>query len=222
MVALRRHQLVRLSDAGWRALRERPWDDVASACLAHWSAQRLPLVVTRQLPERGDTELALGLPAPWQWQRRRIALQVATRDVLYFDDFPTADSIVGLLTTSKRRAWLELVGALVDLGAAPRVYGSFGWQRLTGLHYLHAHSDLDLRLSVDDGAAADAVVAVLQRARITAPRLDGELVFPEGSAVAWREWSAWRAGQVDRILVKRLQGVAMEAGDAWLSECQPC
>jgi len=221
MVALRRHQLVRLNDAGWRALRERPWDDVGRACLAHWSAQRLPLVVTRQPSTPHGGELAVGLPAPWRWQRRRIALHTALADVLYFDDFPTADSIVGLLAPSKRRAWLELVGALVELGAAPRVYGSFGWQRLTGLHYLHASSDVDLRLAVDDAAAADAVVALLQHAPIAAPRLDGELVFPDGSAVAWREWSRWRIGEVDRVLVKRLQGVAMEMGEAWLHECQP-
>ena len=40
--------------------------------------------------------------------------------------------------------------------------------------------------------------------------LDGELVFPDGRAVAWREWQPWREQRVDRILVKRLQGVVME------------
>jgi phosphoribosyl-dephospho-CoA transferase len=27
--------------------------------------------------------------------------------------------------------------------------------------------------------------------------------------VAWREWSAWRAGRARRLLVKRLHGAAM-------------
>jgi len=222
VVALRRQQLVRVSDAGWSVLSARPWDDVARACLDHWAAQRLPLVVTRQAADPSEGLLALGLPAPLQWQRRRLALRLPLSSVLDVDDFPTADSIVDLLPAPMHRAWLGVVGTLVDLGAAPRVHGSFGWQRLTGLHYLHAGSDIDLCLSASGAATADAIVAVLQRAPFATPRLDGELVFPDGSAVAWREWLQWRARRVDRILVKRLHGVAMEAEDAWLGECLPC
>ena len=39
------------------------------------------------------------------------------------------------------------------------------------------------------------------------PRVDAELVFPGGWAVAWREWAAWRAGQVGALLVRRIDGV---------------
>jgi len=222
MVALRRHQLVRLNASGWAALRERAWDDTARDCLAHWAAHQLPLVVTQQRGGLTDDQLAVGLPAPPQWQRRRLALQLPSRGVLYFDDFPVAADVTNLLSPAARAPWRRLVDALDGLGAAPRVYGSFGWQRLTGLAYLHAASDIDLRLSVGDAPMADAVAALLHEVAFTAPRLDGELVFPDGSAVAWREWMAWRAGRVDRILVKRLHGVAMEAGDAWLREGQPC
>jgi phosphoribosyl-dephospho-CoA transferase len=45
-------------------------------------------------------------------------------------------------------------------------------------------------------------------------RLDGELVFPDGAAVAWREWHACRGGRTRRLLVKRLDG-------ATLAEAQP-
>ena len=222
MVALRRHQLVRLTHAGWAELQGRPWDDDARACLAHWAARCAPLVVTQQRADLAADHLGLGLPAPLRWQRRRIALHVRMDRVLYFDDFPTGQEVVGLLPPATRGAWLALVGALADLGAAPRVYGSFGWQRLTGLNYLHAASDLDLRLTAGDAALADAVTDALSRAGFVAPRLDGEIVFSDGSAVAWREWRLWRARQVDRVLVKRLHGAAMESDAAWLGESQPC
>ena len=222
MIALRRHQLVRLSDIGWAALRERPWDEIAAGCIAHWAMRRWPLVVTQQRAGLDSECLALGLPAPLHWQRRRIALQVPLRDVLYFDEFPTAADVISLLPAAARTHWRELVDALHAIGAAPRVYGGHGWQRITGMSYLHAGSDLDLRLSVDDATMADAVTAALHAAAFSTPRLDGELVFPDGSAVAWREWLAWRAQRVDRVLVKRLHGVAMEQGDAWLREGLRC
>jgi len=222
MLALRRHQLVRLNDTGWAALRERTWDDTARACLAHWEAHGLPLVVTQQRAGLPEDHIALGLPAPTQWQRRRLALQVPERGVLYFDEFPAAAAIAGLLPPPIRSAWLNLAKALEDLATAPRVYGSFGWQRLTGLPYLHAGSDLDLKLMVSDAETADRVVAVMSAPAFTRPRLDGELVFPDGSAVAWREWDAWRTRRADRVLVKRLHGVAMETNNTWLGEYQPC
>ncbi|HEY4066151.1 MAG TPA: malonate decarboxylase holo-[acyl-carrier-protein] synthase [Burkholderiaceae bacterium] len=220
MAALHRHQLVRLSNAGWSAVLARPWDAVARACLSHWAARHEPLVVTQQAAGLPAEQLGLGLAAPLRWERRRIALQVPLADVLCFDEFPSAHAVAGLLAARRRGAWLRLADTLVELGAAPRVHGSFGWQQLTGLDYLHAGSDLDLRLSARDAAAADVLAAVLARADPRGPRLDGELVFPDGSAAAWREWRQWRARQVDRLLVKRLRGVSMETGSAWLP--QPC
>jgi len=222
MVALCRHQLVHLNAAGWAGVQQRPWDDEARACLAHWAAQRLPLVVTQQRDGLPDDRIALGLPAPLQWQRRRLALQVPLRDVLYFDEFPRAGEVSGLLPPRARSAWQTLLTALAALGVVPRVYGSFGWQRLTRLTYLHADSDLDLRLPVADAAMADAVAAALHASPLTTPRLDGEIVFPDDSAVAWREWRLWRARRADRVLVKRLPGAAMERGDAWLAEYATC
>jgi len=222
MAALHRHQLVRLNAAGWATVRGRAWDEGAQACLAHWSGHGLPLVVTQQRGTLADDQLALGLPAPLLWQRRRLALQVTLSDVLYFDEFPLAAELTALLPPAARGAWRALLAALGAAGATVRVYGSHGWQQITGLSYLHTGSDLDLRLSVADAAAADAVVAALQASTLAAPRLDGELTFPDGSAVAWREWSPWREGRVDRVLVKRLRGVAMETDDAWLGERAPC
>ena len=220
MLVLQRHQLVGLSQAGWDDIQARPWDDMARACLALWAARRLPLVVTQQRAGLQGGVMALGLAAPLQWQRRKIALQVP-RGHLRLDhngrDFPAASAVAGLLLPAIRPGWLALCEKLAHQGSAACVYGSHGWQQLTGLDYLHSASDIDLRLAVSTPAMADAVAAALDGAVFDGPRLDGELVFPDGAAVAWREWLQWRARKAEGILVKRLSGPALERGDGWLA-----
>lgn len=230
MLVLQRHQLVGLNQAGWDDIQARPWDDMARACLAHWAARRLPLVVTQQRAGLQGGVMALGLAAPLQWQRRKFALQVQRghlrpfRDSRDCRDFPAASAVAGLLPPAIRPGWLGLCEKLACLGSAARVYGSHGWQQLTGLDYLHPESDIDLRLAVSTPAMADAVAAALDGAVFGGPRLDGELVFPDGAAVAWREWLQWRARKVDGILVKRLGGPALERSDGWLAlkGCPSC
>mgnify|MGYP003948967173 CR=1 FL=1 len=96
-------------------------------------------------------------------------------------------------------------------GCRARVYGGFGWQALTRLAYVHPDSDLDLLLPVSAPVHADVVVQVLAEATWQGPRLDGELLFPDGAAIAWREWRDYRQARVAQVLVKRLRGVALES-----------
>ena len=210
MTPLHRHQLVHLSDAGWQGVLARPWDEVAAECLQHWAGARLPLVITQQASGRAGTHddtLAVGLAAPLCWQRRRIALSVQRADVAWFDEFPLADRLAPALPLAVRPAWKQLCRALATAGATARVYGSHGWQLVSGLPCVRAGSDVDLWLAVADAPQADAVVAVLDAfGAERAPRLDGELVFPDGRAVAWREWQRWRAGRCRSVLAKSLQG----------------
>ena len=209
MSALRRQQLVRLSGAGWTRVLEAPWDPVARSCVGLWAARGLPLVVTRQPPSH-DGRVAAALPAPARYRRRRLALAVEAGDVTAFDEFPLADAAARLLPRLAASPWRTLLAALADAGCAPRVYGGFGWQALTRMSYVHADSDLDLLLPVDSAAHADAVVRLLADTAWDGPRLDGELLFPDGGAIAWREWRAHRQGHAARVLVKRLHGVALE------------
>ena len=210
---LRRQQLLRLTDAGWARVLDAPWDDGARGCLDLWAARGLPLVVTRQPPHQGAT-IAAGLPAPARYGRRRLALGVAPRDVVFFDEFPAADAATRLLPRADVAPWRALVAALSGTGCAPRVYGGYGWQALTRLAYVHADSDLDLLLPVSDHEHADAVAHVLAASTWAGPRLDGELLLPDGAAIAWREWLAHRQGRSTRVLVKRLHGVTLETPGA--------
>jgi phosphoribosyl-dephospho-CoA transferase len=212
---LRRHDLVWLSAQGWDRVMQEAADDQASRCLAHWFAQRLPLVVGRQ--DLGATDLSLGLAAPLQWDKRKLALRAPRACVLYQNCFPRALDVRTLLPFRLRDDWIELCRRLAGLGANPRVYGSYGWQRITQLEYLTRQSDLDLLLSVSDGADADRVAQCLDAFRWAGPRIDGELLFPDGNAVAWREWLRWRRGDTVDLLVKSLHGVALKSDAGWFA-----
>lgn len=216
-LALRRHQLVRLTSAGWQAVLAQAHAESARPCLAHWAAHDLPLVITRQPESATQAEaIHLGLPAPTCWQRQRLSLVVARSAVRAVGELPAAIDITEQLPEAAQAPWRRLCGQLGALGLQARVYGSHGWQHLTGLAYLREQSDLDLFVPVPDAHAADAAAALLAEAGIDTPRLDGELGLADGSAVAWREWRDWRAGRVEQILVKRLQGVALASGTDWL------
>jgi phosphoribosyl-dephospho-CoA transferase len=232
MAALQRHQLAWLTDTGWRRVLAGGWDAQALECLSHWAQQRLPLVVTRQRQQGGgwaescaegrnegknesERVVCLGLPAPGRWNRRRLALAVAASDIERFGAFPRASTLAPPWPAPWPDAWRALCAALADADTQPRVYGSHGWQGLTGLDHLRPGSDIDLCIAVDGPGQADAVAALLQDWPDDGPRLDGELVFDACAAVAWREWAAWRARRTPSLLVKRLDGVALAHAPFW-------
>ena len=236
-----RHQLVWLDTAGWQTVLagsadEPPWTPSAHACLQHWAAHDLPLVVTRQpaaLTGAGCVlatpptpmpipTLTLGLAAPLRWDRQRLFLRVAACAVQRAGHFPLAIDTCDALPAAVQANWHGLCAALRGAGVEARVYGSHGWQALTGLACVREGvSDVDLLLPCATAAQADAAAAVLARAATAAtaatalPRIDGECVFADGAAVAWREWAAWRAGAVRQVLVKRLHGAALEDASTW-------
>ncbi|WP_218511580.1 malonate decarboxylase holo-[acyl-carrier-protein] synthase [Variovorax sp. dw_308] len=215
METLRRHRLARLSSEGWQGVLARPWDAQAHECLAHWARHGLPLVVTRQTADAGDCELiALGLPAPGRWARRRLAVHVPPASVSRFEEFPELAEVVDLLPLSERTAG-DLQAGLASSGATAHVYGSYGWQALSGLDHVRPGSDLDLWVAVRSRAHADDVARHLDRFASSRLRLDGELMFADGTAVAWREWSDWRAGRARGVMVKRLTGAALRYDADW-------
>ena len=99
MTTLHRHQLVWLNEPGWSRVVASVQGTAAHGCVAHWAEQRWPLVVTRQTSadQWNHGSLCLGLPAPSQWGRMRVALTVERNAVAYFDEFPEATATVRLL-----------------------------------------------------------------------------------------------------------------------------
>lgn len=210
-VRVARHALVRLDASTWQTIAERNWDDEARACIAHWAQQDLPLVVTRQRAELSQNQVALGLPAPLQWSRRKIALD-ASRDALAAGgSWPDLAEIADALASTHLPA-LDI--ALQKIATNAVVYGGYGWQHLTRLTYVHGASDLDLLIHVRDDAHADEVLAVLESSD-SIIRLDGELIWPTGEGIAWREWLAMRAGRSSQALYKRIDKIGLVTR-AWL------
>lgn len=206
MTSIRRHQLAYLSVAGWADVSSYTGTQAAQQCLQHWALRGLPVVVTRQpgdLFAQGSL-LSVGIAAPMRWGLERLQLKVRKTDIAYFDDFPLANAACKLMSSEHRDASRRLFQELSIAGLRCRVFGSHGWQLLTGLKYLRPGSDLDLLLNVSSPDEADRAADCLMRHEQQAnlPRIDGELAFGNGSAVSWREWLAWRSGAASAILVK--------------------
>lgn len=199
MQALVRNQLVWLDPTAWALIDARVWDAQAREILAHWRTQGLPLVVCRQHTQTPPDQVCVGLPAPQQWSRRRLALTVSQDRITACAKLPT------LLQVAQDNQWgavvLELSTALGRLGAPVHVYGSYAWQWLTGLAYVHDASDLDLSVHVDSFEMASQAVARLVRTDFHC-RIDGEIVFPQGEAIAWRELHQLLQGYTSQGLLK--------------------
>ena len=173
---LQRHDLVWLTADGWQRIGTAPWDEQALQILAHWQTKDLPVVVARQREGVVDGHLCLGLPAPWQWGRRRLALEVGAADIARVGAFPLLSDVIAEPAVNDAR-----------------VYGSYGWQALTGLAYVHADSDFDVLVMADDVSEAQQVSQRLH-AWAAPGRVDGEVLLPGGHAVSWRElWKAMQA-----------------------------
>ena len=222
MAGLQRQQLVRLTGAAWERVLAGSERGESVACLEHWAAQGLPLVVGRQPSGSDPRSIDVGLPAPLRWGRQRLRLRVRPDEIAGVDRFPALDRVAELPLPRDVRSAVHALGtALAACRTTARVYGGYGWQLLTGLDYLRPQSDLDLLLEADSPAAADALAAELARFAFEAPRLDGEIVFADGRAVAWREWREWRAGRSARILVKGIRTLDLVSAVDWPTPSSP-
>lgn len=212
---MHRHQLAWLSETGWARWQADRTDELTRECVDHWAMRRLPLVVTRQPEGLGRDTIVLGLAAPHRWGRRRLTLRVAADEVMRYGEFPRVELAQELVPVAARTSWGNLCAQLHRVDITARVYGSYGWQLLSGLEHVDAGSDIDLWLAVASADQADTAAACLQSFSCEALRLDGELTFADGTAVAWREWLNWRAGLATAVLIKTLHGASLVTARQW-------
>jgi phosphoribosyl-dephospho-CoA transferase len=174
--------------------------------VADWAAQGRPLVGRR--PACGDLPglVPLGLPLPPALGRHRLMLEVSPDAIRAVQKPPLLGDCISIAP----QAWRQLLQALVALDAETRCFGSLAWQAMTGLTYLGPSSDLDLLWTVANAVGADALARRIAPLAEMAPmRIDGELLFPSGRAVQWREWHSGAT----QVVAKELAGVAMMARD---------
>lgn len=207
-----RHDLVWLSPRGW--------DDACAGApgagrdaIAAWGARGWPAVVTR-LPvglAPGRIALGIALPPRPDGTKPRIAFSVdgaaaAAHVVRATPALALADAVV-----AAPDAWRAPLAAL-DAEArgarlALRVYGALGFQAVTGQACLRPGSDIDLLLHPATPADLRGALALLARHARLLP-LDGECVFGDGRAVAWKELAACPHEDA-RVLAKSVDGVTL-------------
>src|SRR5690348_12879064 len=102
---LHRHQLAWLAPAGWRDVLDHRWEAPLRDCLGRWAGASWPLVVTRQpLQSPASGPIALGLPTPSAWGRRRLSMPAHREHVLFFGEFPEAIQVAAMVPAQDRAA----------------------------------------------------------------------------------------------------------------------
>ncbi len=154
----------------------------------------------------------LGLALPG---KRRIGLAVAITAIAeHRPPLPLREALRTAPLTW-RKSLAELAVQLGDAGEEACVYGSLAWQYWaadSGMAYLTVNSDVDLLFRPKSWDAVLKIVSVLERFQRQhhAPRLDGEIVLPDGDAIAWREIS----NHPVKVLAKGANGVRLRQMDS--------
>lgn len=237
--ALERHTLVWLTAPGWdAAIAAAQPEHVAG--LAQWRHHDWPAIVRRTDPrpasnggsvasadgavaENGDTaagangtvagdggagrdDVCLGVPLPPDADgvKVRIPLRASAGHIARTSaplDLRAALPAAG--------PWREGLAKLAGAAPSLRVFGSLAMQSLTGLHYVSPASDIDLLFHPASAGQLDEVIALLVHHAAELP-LDGEIVFPGGAAVSWKEW-LMATRHPAKVMVKELGAVRLAA-----------
>jgi phosphoribosyl-dephospho-CoA transferase len=206
-----RHDLVWLGADGWRAALAGA-DARHGATMARWRDADWPLIVTRQPPDALPGTVALGLAAP---SRVRIALSAREADIARHASPPLLSTVLSQTPAEWEEGLTELNGACPEV----RVFGSFTLQALTGQQYLSERSDVDLLFYPRTREALDFGLERFASAATSLP-VDGEVIFPGGGAVSWKEWQSVR-GTGSKVLVKHVDSVSLMAPEQLLAELTP-
>jgi phosphoribosyl-dephospho-CoA transferase len=221
-----RHSLVWLSPDGWREAEDSiPADSRHATTL--WRQHDWPAVVRRQESDIVEGRLCLGLalpPDPASGRKQRIPLTVSSRHIAKV----LAPVTIGSLIADAPPVWAASLESLNSkasaVGLTLRAYGSLALQVLTGQTYLTASSDIDVLLYPLTREQLCAGVALLSEAATRIP-IDGEIVFPSGEAVAWKEWINAMDGKTGvRVLAKDSHGVHLALPQTLLATLKekPC
>lgn len=213
-----RHELVWLSADGWQAAYEAALPGDAQT-IDQWRRADWPLVATRRDAATPAHTVCLGLALPpaADGNKRRIALRAALSEVAR----RTPPLALQKAAAAAPDAWKPGLAALAaaSSGLTLRVYGSLALQALTGLAYLTPRSDIDLLLYPATTVQLRSGLALLEANAAKLP-LDGEIVFPNGDAVAWKEWLNAERNDA-QVLVKTSQAVRLAPIVSLLAELRP-
>ena len=203
---LRRHDLAFLRGGSRVCMADA--DAVVRTWLDEWIARGNPLVVTRQ--DASGDPVRLGAILPARLGRKRVGCSVAQSAVVRTASPLPIAAVLGRLPPGSVPALRTLTARAAELEVAVGVYGSTAWEHLSGERYRRADSDLDLVCDVTARSALAPWLAALERASDQGGlRIDGEIRFPSGSSVAWRELARLNLDLNATVLAKELGRVAL-------------
>lgn len=216
-----RHDVAWLTPGGWEGACAVASTDTRDA-IAGWGRAGWPAVVTRVRAGLAPGRIALGIalpPRPADGSRPRIKPRIGlSADAGEVERSTPALRLADAIAAAPG-AWQAGLAALDEeansAGLELRVYGSLAFQALTGHAYVSGSSDIDLLLHPATAAAYRDGLGLLTRHARGLP-LDGEVVFGNGQAIAWKELAQAGNGQ-SRVLAKSLHGIALVTVDSLLA-----
>ncbi len=205
---LARHSLVWLSADGWQRVAQSMAAMAADvnyqAVLQRWQRHDWPVVLRRREADTPEDQLCLGLALPpdSNGNKTRIPFKAQLADVQRITDPLALRAVLKYAPPAWSGALHAFAGDCLHGGIAMRIYGSWAWQILTQQNYVTPGSDIDLLFAPGTAEELTRGLGLLAQHAARLP-LDGEIVFAEGQAVAWKEcWQALQAGNQQRVLVK--------------------
>ena len=166
-----------------------------------WIAHGRALVAARQ-PATASGVL-LGLTLPLQHERKRLTIKVDRSSIVAVQPALPLARCLALLPVDSAVVLNELERRINGSKARIGVFGSLAWEALSGEAYRHAASDIDIICDLATPEQFRLALAALQQAAAELPcALDGEIRFPDGNAVAWREILANLARPNAAVLAK--------------------
>lgn len=216
---LERHMLVWLDDAGWDAAQATS-EPQPKAAFRLWQTQSWPVIVRRADIDAAPDQICLGLPLPPDedsGEKVRISLRAHAAHI------KKATPAIELAAASRSSsdALRAPLAALLDdaAGLHLRVYGSLAMKAITGLPYVSPTSDVDILFHPASRRQLEDGIAILDRHSTLLP-LDGEIVFPGGAAVSWKEWRLAIANPA-KVIVKELHAVRLADTASLLALLEP-
>ncbi|MEO6918515.1 MAG: malonate decarboxylase holo-[acyl-carrier-protein] synthase [Collimonas sp.] len=216
-----RHSLVWLSASGWQQAAQTVAAD-HRITLARWQQADWPLVLRRRETDTPDHELCLGLALPpdGNGDKTRIPLRAQRAEIQRIEEPLTLQKALAHMPSGWSGPLHAFAGDCLHSGITLRIYGSWAWQILTQQNYVTASSDIDLLFTPGSAPEFSRGMALLAQHAARLP-LDGEVIFPDGQAVAWKEcWQALHASSQPRVLVKTQASVQLASVESLVSSLE--
>lgn len=217
-----RHDLAWLTEEGWEAVRLHALPAHFRA-INQWCEAGWPATVRRQDADTFPDQICLGITSPRSLAdepRVRINLRCLKRHVERTSRPLDLHAVDEAVSGQWKAGWQAFKAVVAVEQLNIRVYGSLAMQVLTGQAYLTEQSDIDLLFIPSSLTQLKAGTDMLARHQESLP-LDGEVLFPSGRAVAWKEWrQASLPGGHGRVLAKGLNAISLRTTGELLAELQ--